>query len=298
MKEYLDLLQHILDNGVQKGDRTGTGTISAFGYQMRFDLQKGFPLVTTKKVYTKAIFHELLWLISGSTNIKYLVDNDVRIWNEWAFQPYLEKNNLAQEYPKYSQKWEEKMQEFVQKIKSDDEFALKWGDLGPTYGKQWRDFEGVDQLQEIIQRIKDKPNDRRLIISAWNPERVPQMALPPCHMMFQFYVADGKLSCQMYQRSADVFLGVPFNIASYALLTHMVAQVCKLEVGEFIHTFGDVHIYNNHIEQVKEQLRRDPKPLPTLKLNPEITDITQFAYKDIEVIGYESHPPIKAKVSV
>ncbi len=298
MKQYLDLLQHILDNGVQKGDRTGTGTISTFGYQMRFDLQKGFPLVTTKKVYTRAIFHELLWLISGSTNIKYLVDNNVRIWNEWAFQPYLEKNGLADEYPKYSQKWEEKMHEFVEKIKTDDEFAQKWGDLGPTYGKQWRDFEGVDQLVEIVERIKTKPNDRRLIVSAWNPKQVPQMALPPCHMMFQFYVADGKLSCQMYQRSCDVFLGVPFNIASYALLTMMVAQVTGYEPGEFIHTLGDAHIYNNHIEQVKEQLTREPKTLPTLKLNPNVTDITKFTFEDIELINYESHPPIKGKVSV
>ncbi|MFT4312852.1 MAG: thymidylate synthase [Candidatus Woesearchaeota archaeon] len=298
MKQYLDLLQHILDNGVEKGDRTGTGTISTFGYQMRFNLAEGFPLVTTKKVYTRAIFHELLWLISGNTNIKYLVDNNVRIWNEWAFQPYLEKNNLAKDYPKYSDSWKEKMQEFVENIKTDDEFAQKWGDLGPTYGKQWRDFEGVDQLAEIIQRIKDKPHDRRLIISAWNPPKVPKMALPPCHMMFQFYVANGKLSCQMYQRSADVFLGVPFNIASYALLTMMVAQVTGYEPGEFIHTFGDVHIYQNHLEQVKEQLCREPKPLPKVKLNPNITNIDDFTFEDIELLDYESHPPIKGEVSV
>lgn len=264
MQVYLELLQHILDKGTRKQDRTGTGTISTFGYQMRFDLQKGFPLVTTKKLHLRSIIYELLWFLKGDTNIKYLNDHKVRIWNEWA-----DKN----------------------------------GDLGPVYGHQWRSWgapngKHIDQISEIIDQIKNNPDSRRIIVSAWNVADIPQMALAPCHALFQFYVADGKLSLQLYQRSADVFLGVPFNIASYCLLLHMVAQVCNLKVGEFIHTFGDVHIYNNHIDQVNLQLTRDPRPLPTLKLNPDRKDIFSFQYEDFSIDGYDPHPHIKAEVAV
>jgi thymidylate synthase len=274
MKQYQDLLQDILDNGVDKGDRTGTGTRSLFGHQMRFDLQKGFPLVTTKKVHLKSIIHELLWLLSGDTNIKYLKDNNVRIWNEWA-----DEN----------------------------------GDLGPVYGHQWRnwDSQGIDQIKEVINTLKTNPNSRRMMVSAWNPSVMPdtsksfsenvadgKAALPPCHAFFQFYVADNKLSCQLYQRSADVFLGVPFNIASYALLTMMVAQVCDLECGDFIHSFGDVHIYNNLREQVELQLTREPRALPQMKLNPEIKDIFEFQYEDFTLENYDPHPAIKGIVAV
>jgi thymidylate synthase len=264
MQQYLDLLQHILDNGVQKTDRTGTGTLSSFGYQVRFDLQKGFPLVTTKKVHLKSIIYELLWFLKGETNIAYLKDHGVKIWDEWA-----DAN----------------------------------GNLGPVYGKQWRSWEGkdgkvVDQVSELIQQIKKNPDSRRLIISAWNVADLPEMALMPCHNMFQFYVANGKLSCQLYQRSADVFLGVPFNIASYALLTLMIAQVCDLEPGEFVHTFGDVHIYNNHMEQVNLQLSRKPFPLPIMKLNPAVKDIFAFQFEDFTLENYQSHPSIKAPVAV
>jgi thymidylate synthase len=264
MQQYLDLLQHILHTGVKKSDRTGTGTISCFGYQMRFDLQQGFPLVTTKKLHVKSIVHELLWFLKGETNVEYLKLNGVRIWNEWA----------------------------------DED-----GELGPVYGKQWRSWEGadgktVDQVSELISQIKKNPDSRRLIISAWNVADLPEMALMPCHALFQFYVADGKLSCQLYQRSADVFLGVPFNIASYALLTLMVAQVCDLEPGEFIHTFGDVHIYSNHLEQVHLQLSRKPMPLPTMKLNPEVKKIFDFKFEDFSLENYQFHPPIKAPVAV
>lgn len=264
MQVYLELLQHILNKGTRKQDRTGTGTISTFGYQMRFDLQKGFPLVTTKKLHLRSIIYELLWFLKGDTNIKYLNDHKVRIWNEWA-----DKN----------------------------------GDLGPVYGHQWRSWgapngKHIDQISEIIDQIKNNPDSRRIIVSAWNVADIPQMALAPCHALFQFYVADGKLSLQLYQRSADVFLGVPFNIASYCLLLHMVAQVCNLKVGEFIHTFGDVHIYNNHIDQVNLQLTRDPRPLPTLKLNPDRKDIFSFQYEDFSIDGYDPHPHIKAEVAV
>ena len=264
MQQYLDLLQHILDTGVQKHDRTGTGTISCFGYQMRFDLQKGFPLVTTKKVHTKSIIHELLWFLKGETNINYLKENGVSIWNEWA--------------------------------KED-------GELGPVYGKQWRSWEGkdgkvVDQISDLIKQIRTNPDSRRLIVSAWNVTELSEMALMPCHTLFQFYVANRKLSCQLYQRSADVFLGVPFNIASYALLTLMIAQVCDLEPGEFVHTFGDVHIYNNHLEQVKLQLSRTPFPLPTMKLNPSVKNIFDFKFEDFMLENYQSHPAIKAPVAV
>lgn len=261
MKQYLDLLQDIMDNGTDKQDRTGVGTRSVFGRQMRFDLSLGFPLVTTKKVHLKSIIYELLWFIKGDTNVKYLQDNGVRIWNEWA-----DEN----------------------------------GDLGPVYGSQWRNWngEGIDQLADVIERIKSNPNDRRMIVTAWNPSKIGQMKLPPCHMMFQFYVADGKLSCMLYQRSCDMFLGVPFNIASYSLLTMMIAQVCGLKAGEFIHTLGDTHIYHNHFEQVKEQLSRTPLPLPTMKINPLIKDINDFKYEDFELVGYESYGVLKGKVAV
>ncbi len=264
MKQYHDLLQHILDTGVRKNDRTGTGTISTFGYQMRFNLQEGFPLVTTKKLHLKSIIHELLWFIQGDTNINYLTQHGVRIWDEWA---------------------DEK------------------GNLGPVYGKQWRRWEGkdgkiYDQLNDTIQQIKNNPDSRRMIVSAWNVAELSEMALMPCHSLFQFYVAEGKLSCQLYQRSADVFLGVPFNIASYALLTMMIAQVCNLQVGDFVHTFGDVHIYTNHLDQVKLQLSRQPYPLPTLHLNPERTRIEDFIYEDFELSNYQCHPHIKGDVAI
>lgn len=290
MKQYHELLQHILENGTERSDRTSTGTISTFGYQMRFDLSEGFPLLTTKKVHFKSIAHELLWFITGSTNIRPLVLNDVRIWNEW---PY-EKFRKSSEYNN------ETLQEFVERIKNDELFAQKHGDLGPVYGKQWRNFNGIDQLSILIDGIKNNPFSRRHIINAWNPAELENMALPPCHMMMQFYVSSDnkKLSCQLYQRSADVFLGVPFNIASYALLTHLIAQVCGLEVGEFVHTFGDVHIYKDHLEQVNTQLHRDFRPLPKLVLNPDITQIEDFKYEDITLVGYNPHPLISAKVSV
>lgn len=264
MQQYLQLLQHILANGVEKTDRTGTGTKSVFGYQMRFDLNKGFPLVTTKKVHLRSIIHELLWFLKGETNITYLKEHNVSIWDEWA-----DAN----------------------------------GELGPVYGKQWRSWEGangvvIDQVKDLIDQIKKNPDSRRLIISAWNVADLPKMALMPCHTIFQFYVAEGKLSCQLYQRSADVFLGVPFNIASYALLTMMIAQVCDLKPGDFVHTFGDVHIYSNHMEQVNLQLSRTPFPLPTMKLNPAVKDIFAFTFNDFTLENYQSHPAIKAPVAV
>lgn len=298
---YLDLLQELLDVGSVKDDRTGVGTVSKFGHQLRFDLSEGFPLLTTKKVFLKGITHELIWFLNGETNIKYLVDNDVKIWNEWPFTAYLKKNGLEKEFPRYSEKWTEKLSWFIEQIKNDVEFAKKWGELGPVYGKQWRDFNGFDQIKWIVEEIKKNPNSRRLIVSAWNPPEIEEMAkagLPPCHTMFQFYVKDGKLSCQLYQRSADVFLGVPFNIASYALLTMMVAHVTNLKLGEFIHTFGDVHIYKNHMDQVKEQLSRKPKILPILKIKRNVKDIFDFKYEDFELIGYDPHPAIKAPVAV
>ncbi len=293
MKQYLKLLEHILENGENKSDRTGTGTLSTFGYQMRFDLSKGFPLLTTKKVHLKSVIHELLWFIKGETNIKYLVDNNVRIWNEWPYR----------NFTKHSDYNGESLKEFVEKVKNSDSFAKKHGELGPVYGRQWRHFEGpdgkyVDQLAELIQNIKENPSSRRLIVSAWNPPLINEMALPPCHMMFHFYVNNNKLSCQLYQRSADTFLGVPFNIASYALLTMMVAQVCDLELGDFVHTLGDAHIYNDHFEQVKLQLSREPRELPTMKINKNIKNIEVFKYEDFELIGYNPHPLIKGKVSV
>jgi len=264
MEQYHHLLKHILDNGTDRGDRTGTGTRSVFGHQMRFDLSKGFPVITTKKLHLRSIIHELLWFISGDTNIKYLKDNKVNIWDEWA-----DEN----------------------------------GDLGPVYGHQWRSWPDgsggtIDQISNLVEQLKNNPNSRRHIVSAWNVADVEKMALPPCHCLFQFFVADGKLSCQLYQRSADTFLGVPFNIASYALFTMMLAQVCGLEAGEFVHTFGDVHLYSNHFEQAELQLTREILPLPTMKINPEIKDIFEFKYEDFELLGYEPHPHIKAKVAV
>ena len=288
MKQYLDLCKTILNEGTKKEDRTGTGTISYFGYQMRYDLSKGFPLVTTKKVHLKSIIHELLWFISGSTNIKYLVDNDVKIWNDWPYDIY-KKSDAFQG---------ETIEEFAEKIKESDEFAKKWGNLGPVYGKQWRNFGGVDQLADLICQIKTNPTSRRLIISAWNVPEIKDMALPPCHCFMQFYVNDGKLSCQLYQRSADVFLGVPFNIASYALFTMMIAQVTGLKPGVFVHTLGDAHIYLNHVEQINLQLSREPRELPTMKINPNVKSIFDFKYEDFELENYNPHGRIKGKVAV
>ncbi|MEP3653549.1 MAG: thymidylate synthase [Litorimonas sp.] len=264
MQQYLDLLKHVMDNGVDRMDRTGTGTRGVFGHQMRFDLSEGFPMVTTKKLHKKSIVHELIWFLAGDTNIKYLQDNGVKIWDEWA-----DEN----------------------------------GDLGPVYGKQWRRWIGpdgavIDQVKNVVEAIKNNPYSRRHIVSAWNPGDVDDMALPPCHCLFQFHVANGKLSCQLYQRSADIFLGVPFNIASYALLVHMMAQVCDLEVGDFVHTFGDAHIYSNHFEQVELQLSREPLPLPRLKLNPDVKEIDGFSYEDVKIFGYKAHPHIAGKVAV
>lgn len=288
MKQYIDLCKTILEKGVKKEDRTGTGTISIFGYQMRFDLNEGFPLLTTKKVHLKSIIHELLWFISGSTNIKYLVDNNVRIWNDWPYKAYSNSPEFKGET----------IEEFASKIKESAEFAQKWGNLGPVYGKQWRDFNGVDQLKDIIETIKVNPDSRRLILCAWNPEDVPQMALPPCHCLVQFYVVNNKLSCQLYQRSADVFLGVPFNIASYALLTMMIARECNLELGDFVHTLGDAHIYLNHIEQVEKQIKRSLRPLPQMVLNPNVKSVFDFKYEDFELLNYNPHSGLKGKVSV
>jgi thymidylate synthase len=264
MEQYLSLMRHVLENGTKKEDRTGTGTISVFGYQMRFDLQEGFPAVTTKKLHLRSIIHELLWFLTGETNIKYLKDNGVSIWDEWA----------------------------------DED-----GNLGPVYGSQWRSWKGadgktIDQITDVINQIKKNPDSRRLIVSAWNVAEINNMALPPCHAFFQFYVADGKLSCQLYQRSADIFLGVPFNIASYALLTMMVAQVCGLQPGEFVHTFGDAHLYSNHLEQTQLQLSREPRPLPIMKVNPAVKNIFDFKFEDFELVNYEPHPHIKAPVAV
>lgn len=309
MKQYLDLLRDILENGTDKGDRTGTGTRSLFGRQIRMDLSKGFPLLTTKKVYLKAIIHELLWFLRGDTNIKYLVDNDIKIWNEWAYQGYLEKNKLLEKYPRYSEEWKNHLEEFISNMKTDDQFANEYGELGPIYGKQWREWETkdgkkIDQIQEVVDLIKNDPTSRRIIVNGWNVGEILDLiknhhhAPPPCHTIFQFMVINGKLSCQLYQRSADVFLGVPFNIASYALLTMMMAQATGCEVGEFVHTFGDVHIYNNHKDQVKEQLAREPRTLPTMKINSEVKDIFSFKYEDFTLEGYDPHPPIKAPIAI
>ncbi len=264
MKQYLDLMRHVLNTGVEKSDRTGTGTRSVFGHQMRFDLRDGFPLVTTKKLHLRSIIHELLWFLKGETNIGYLKENKVSIWDEWADET---------------------------------------GELGPVYGSQWRSWKGadgetVDQISGVVEAIKTNPDSRRLIVSAWNVAELPRMALPPCHAFFQFYVAESRLSCQLYQRSADIFLGVPFNIASYALLTHMIAQVCDLDVGDFVHTLGDAHLYSNHLEQAELQLSREPRPLPQLKVNPDVRDIFEFRFEDFEIVDYDPHPHIKAAVAI
>ena len=301
MKQYLDLVRHIRDHGTIKEDRTGTGTVSIFGYQMRFNLADGFPLVTTKRVHLKSILYELLWFIKGDTNIKYLVQNGVGIWNDWPYQNWLRETGQAQNLQMYSSEWRLVMKEFIERIKSDDTFARQYGDLGPVYGKQWRNFGGVDQLTNLVNDIKTNPDSRRLIVSAWNPQDIPVMiksGLPPCHSLFQFYVVEGRLSCQLYQRSADVFLGVPFNIASYAILTIMIAQVTGLRPGDFIHTFGDAHLYLNHMEQVEEQLSRAEFDLPELKVNPSITSLFDFVFEDFELQNYMSHEPISAPVAV
>jgi thymidylate synthase len=301
MKQYLDLMRHIRGSGVRKEDRTGTGTLSIFGYQMRFDLREGFPLVTTKKVHLKSIIHELLWFIQGDTNIRYLAKNGVNIWNDWPFQSWLRETGQDEKYPMYTPQWREQMKLFVERVIADDKFAKEYGELGPVYGHQWRNFEGVDQLAQIVEDIKTNPDSRRLIVSAWNPKDIPVMAksgLPPCHTLFQFYVTEGRLSCQLYQRSADVLLGVPFNIASYALLTLMIAQVSGLQPGEFVHTFGDAHLYSNHMEQVEEQLSREPRPLPVMSINPTVTDLFSFQYDDFELKDYDPYPPISAPVAV
>ena len=301
MRQYLDLIQYIIDHGDAKADRTGTGTLSVFGYQMRFDLAGGFPLLTTKKLNIKAIIHELLWFLAGDTNIRYLVQNGVNIWNEWPFQHWLEETGQAAQYTKYTDAWRGQMKLFVERIRDDEAFANRWGELGPVYGRQWRDFEGVDQIKDLLAGIRSNPDSRRLLVSAWNPKDIPVMVkagLPPCHALFQFYVSGGRLSCQLYQRSADVFLGVPFNIASYALLTLMIAQVCGLRPGHFVHTFGDVHLYSNHMEQAKLQLSRAPRALPIMTLNPEVKDLFAFRYEDFTLSNYEPHPHIRAEVAV
>ncbi len=304
MKQYHDMLNHILTHGQERKDRTGVGTTGVFGYQMRFDLAEGFPLLTTKKVYLRSIIHELLWFIKGETNIKYLVDNDVHIWDEWPYQKYLKANNLEEKYPMYSTEWKTQQQEFIKNIKNDNNFADKWGDLGPVYGSQWRSWptangETIDQLGKLVDNLKNNPYSRRHIVSAWNPAEVDNMALPPCHTLFQFYVSpDNRLSVQLYQRSADSFLGVPFNIASYALLLMMVAQVTGYEPGEFIHTFGDLHIYLNHQEQVKTQLSREFRTSPKMTLNPDRTSLEDFVFEDFTLEGYDPHPPIKAPIAV
>ena len=304
-KQYLDLLEHILKNGAEKGDRTGTKSI--FGYQMRFDLADGFPLLTTKKVPIKSIIHELLWFMRGDHNLKYLVDNNVNIWNEWPYKGYLLKNNLPVPMPG-SEEWSAGMKKFVEKVKTDESFAKENGDLGPIYGYQWRhwrtpDGKEIDQLAKVIEEIKINPNSRRLIVSAWNVADIEEMkkaGLPPCHLLFQFYVVNGKLSCQMYQRTCDTFLGVPFNIASYSLLTMIIAQITGLELGEFVWAGGDVHLYSNHLEQAKLQLtrRNDIRPLPKIKINPSKTKLEDFMIDDFELIGYNPHEGIKAPIAV
>ena len=292
MRQYHELMERVLREGSDKSDRTGTGTRSVFGHQMRFDLAEGFPMITTKKLHLKSILHELIWFISGDTNIRYLCQNGVRIWDDWPFATY----SKSADYDGID------MKEFAARIAEDADFAAQWGDLGPVYGFQWRFWPGpegpVDQLRNLLEGIRSNPDGRRHIVSAWNPGYIDQMALPPCHAFFQFYVADGRLSCQLYQRSADIFLGVPFNIASYALLIHMMAQDLGLQVGDFVHSLGDAHIYSNHTDQVRLQLSRDLRPLPTLSLNPNVKSLFDFRYEDVELVGYDPHPHIPAPVAV
>ncbi|WP_163969812.1 thymidylate synthase [Oceanobacillus halotolerans] len=311
---YLNLCHEILENGTKKMDRTNTGTYSLFGYQMRFNLQEGFPLLTTKKVPFRLVASELLWFLKGDTNIRYLLKYNNNIWNEWAFKKWIESEDYdgpdmtnfgirSQVDSEFNKAYQQQMEQFKEKILQDNNFAQQYGDLGAVYGKQWREWktstgQTIDQMKQVIQSIQENPDSRRHIVSAWNPEDVPTMALPPCHTLFQFYVADGKLSCQLYQRSGDIFLGVPFNIASYALLTHLIAYECDLEVGEFIHTIGDAHIYSNHVEQIKTQLGREPKKLPTLKLNQDKDTIFDFELEDIVIEQYHPHPAIKAPIAV
>ena len=314
MKQYLELAQHILDEGVTKKDRTGVGTKSVFGYQMRFDLNEGFPLLTTKRVAFSLIKSELLWFLKGDTNIQYLLKHNNHIWDEWAFERYVKSEDYhgpdmtdfglrAQKDEAFNQVYQEEMQKFTEKVLKDNSFAEKHGSLGNVYGAQWRSWPStgggtIDQVQKVIDAIKNNPDSRRHIVSAWNPDEVEDMALPPCHTLFQFYVADGKLSCQLYQRSADVFLGVPFNIASYALLTHLVAHETGLQVGEFVHTLGDAHLYLNHLDQIKKQLARNTKPLPQLELNQDKKSVFDFDVEDIKVIDYNPHKGIKAPIAV
>ncbi len=311
---YLQLCSHILKNGHKKDDRTNTGTYSIFGYQMRFNLKEGFPLLTTKKVAFRLVATELLWFIKGDTNIRYLLQHNNNIWNEWAFEKWIKSDEYdgpdmtdfgrrSLTDPEFKNRYDEQMQLFKEKILHDDDFAKKYGDLGSVYGKQWRAWktsqnDTIDQLKNVIDSIKNNPDSRRHIVSAWNPEDIPNMALPPCHTLFQFYVADGKLSCQLYQRSGDVFLGVPFNIASYALLTHLIAHECGLDVGEFVHTLGDAHIYSNHVEQVKLQLEREIRPFPTLEINEGKKSIFDFDIDDLKIANYHPHPAIKAPIAV
>lgn len=312
--QYLQLLRDVLDKGVRKDDRTGTGTISTFGYQMRFPLEEGFPLLTTKRVSFKLVASELIWFMRGDTNIRYLLQNNNNIWNEWAFKRWVESEEYAgpdmtdfglrsQRDASFAQLYKLEMESFKTRILEDESFAARYGELGDVYGKQWRSWktvqgETIDQLGDVIRAIKTNPDSRRLIVSAWNPEDVPTMALPPCHTMFQFYVAEGKLSCQLYQRSGDIFLGIPFNIASYALLTHLIAHECGLGVGDFVHTLGDAHIYTNHLDQIETQLSREPRALPVLKLNPDKRSVFEFELSDLSLEGYDPHPAIKAPVAV
>lgn len=313
-KDYLDLARKIMNEGNEKHDRTGTGTKSIFGAQIRFDLSKGFPLLTTKRVPFSLIKSELLWFLQGNTNIKFLLEHNNHIWDEWAFERYIKSADYtgpdmtdfgrrALKDPEFNDLYQAELKNFCDKILTDDNFAKTYGELGNIYGSQWRNWkttqgETIDQLQDVINTIKNNPDSRRLIVSAWNPEDVPSMALPPCHTLFQFYVADGKLSCQLYQRSADLFLGVPFNIASYALLTHLIAHETGLKVGDFVHTFGDTHLYLNHMDQINEQLSREIREFPTLELNKDKQSIFDFEMEDIKVVGYEPHPTIKAPIAV
>ncbi|RYG73568.1 thymidylate synthase [Lentibacillus lipolyticus] len=311
---YLDLCNYILENGTKKTDRTNTGTYSVFGQQMRFDLSKGFPLLTTKKVPFRLVASELLWFIKGDTNIRFLLQHNNNIWNEWAFKKWVESNdydgpdmtdfgNRSQQDPTFREEYRQQMDRFKENILNNPSFAEKFGDLGNVYGKQWRAWktsrnETIDQLKETVEAIRNNPDSRRHIVTAWNPEDIPTMALPPCHTLFQFYVGDGKLSCQLYQRSADIFIGVPFNVASYALLTHLIAHECGLQPGEFVHTLGDAHIYTNHVEQVKTQLGRDIRPMPVLNINKDKTSIFKFEMADFKLTDYHPHPTIKAPIAV